>query len=74
MEPSVGRERKMGKTENIAGFRNIIAVRITGNVAIEKYEEKRPLGRHESRQRWKRINVKYIALILLARWIDCVIC
>ena len=43
----------MGKTENIAGFHNSIAVRITGNVAIEKYEEKRSLGRHEGRHRWK---------------------
>jgi len=53
LEPKVGRERKLGKTENIAGFHNFIAVRITVKVAIEKSKEKRLLGRHEGRHSWK---------------------
>jgi hypothetical protein len=43
----------MGKTENIVGFHNFIAVRITGNVATEIYEEKRSLGIYEGRHSWK---------------------
>lgn len=43
----------MGKTENIAVFHNFIAVRITVNIANERYEEKRPLRRHEGRHSWK---------------------
>jgi hypothetical protein len=43
----------MGKTENIAEFHNFIVVRIMGNVAIEKYKEKRRIGKHEVRPSWK---------------------
>ena len=52
----------MGKTEIIAGFHYFIAVRITGKVAIEKYVEKRPLGRRVSRHCWKisgELSMKY---------------